>query len=412
MITIEEPFTTNNISKMQQRLVNASKCVLLIILYLFSCKFLIYDPYMTSFFLTIAFIYLISKLIWNKAHQIQSIALIILVICFTSMIFLSTNKTDSIDFYLKRTNFYQMLKYKQKSNFNYQGNNFNIFFTETNPNRTELNLKQMCAIESAALNNPDANVYLYSVNATIDNHLLERYGNIEYIQSTPAKIFEETPLHSWWISNQSVIQNSEYSIHHIADSLRIALLYKYGGYYSDLDTITIRNIKPLIEQNGVGLITEFMLPSIGNGILIFNKEHLLLKEAMSDMILNYDPTKWGFNGPLLFIRSIKKYCLLNDIYENLKLDENRNRTTSKCDVNIFPESYFYPINWENASKLFRENALLDVRTFLNTYSVHFYGKFSDDFNVNFNENSIYEFFASLNCPYTYSLLKNNLNSHF
>ena len=46
---------------------------------------------------------------------------------------------------------------KKNINSNYHKKK-NIFFIESNPNRSEIDLKQLCSIESVARNNPKANV--------------------------------------------------------------------------------------------------------------------------------------------------------------------------------------------------------------------------------------------------------------
>ena len=40
---------------------------------------------------------------------------------------------------------------------------YNIFFLESNQEKQFVNIRAQCAIESAALNNPNANVYVYSL---------------------------------------------------------------------------------------------------------------------------------------------------------------------------------------------------------------------------------------------------------
>ena len=39
----------------------------------------------------------------------------------------------------------------------------------------------------------------------------------------------------------STRERSEHKTTHLSDALRYALVYKQGGFYSDLDTVTIRS---------------------------------------------------------------------------------------------------------------------------------------------------------------------------
>ena len=106
--------------------------------------------------------------------------------------------------------------------------NYNIFFAETNKTRKEFDMKQLCAIESAALNNPSANVYLYSINAS-NIESLSSYSNLNYVKLIPEQIFSNTKLENWWKNNTNKILTATYSIQDISDSIRLSLLWKYGG---------------------------------------------------------------------------------------------------------------------------------------------------------------------------------------
>ena len=59
---------------------------------------------------------------------------------------------------------------------------------------------------------------------------------------------------SWWQSGS--VNCSQYKIAHLSDAVRLALLYKYGGFYSDTDTITLKSFSDLINYNGFGVLDE------------------------------------------------------------------------------------------------------------------------------------------------------------
>ena len=60
--------------------------------------------------------------------------------------------------------------------------------------------------------------------------------------------------------------------------------------------------------------------------------------------------------------------------------------------------------------MFDKNGSIDIKRYINTFSVHFYGKMSEGIRVNMNDNSIYEYFAKKNCQVTYNhVLKNKLS---
>lgn len=102
--------------------------------------------------------------------------------------------------------------------------NFNIFFIESNLNRSVLSLRQTCAIESAARHNPDANVHLYTLRAQINSSLsvplFYKYPNLKVIDFRPEEFFQnDTNLIGFW-KNGSMM-NSIYAPAHLSDFLRL-----------------------------------------------------------------------------------------------------------------------------------------------------------------------------------------------
>lgn len=366
------------------------KCLLIIIIYTVTQKLLIPNPELAYIVSAIVFLFAANRIIWNPEKIIKSSFILFSMVFF---IFFNNFQTK---FSLERVVVPNKLLINNKK--------LNIFFVETDKNRKMFDHKQMCSIESAAFNNPKADVQIISLGAKLDSRLLKKYTNIKLSISNENQIYNNTPLMAWWLKYEKKVLKSRYWIHDISDSMRIALLYKYGGYYSDLDTITIRELTSLVNRNGLGRITEFSKPSLGNGILLFGKNHSFLQQVIEDFHKNYKTDTWGNNGPKLFMHSLKSYCNTDNIYEELSSNSR------KCDVELFPENFFYPINWENVNKLFLKNGLIDVNSFKDTYSVHFYGKFSQYFEVKYNDHSIYEFFANKNCPFVYSFLEQKLIS--
>ena len=146
---------------------------------------------------------------------------------------------------------------------------YNIFFFETNKERQFLNMRAQCAIESAALNNPNANVYVYSLKAKFDQNTTNLTFDLE-----PHKVFENTYFEDWWNNNKSILLNGNHPIEHLSDGLRLALVYKFGGVYSDLDTITIKSFKTFIDQSQSGPCcsnADTLRPfEINNAFFLFN----------------------------------------------------------------------------------------------------------------------------------------------
>lgn len=82
----------------------------------------------------------------------------------------------------------------------------------------------------------------------------------------PSKIFfyyDEFPKGIWWEKTKEIVEPVKVSVPdrigskaikktpHKADILKMYLLHRYGGIYLDIDTITIRNYKNLLNNNFV-----------------------------------------------------------------------------------------------------------------------------------------------------------------
>ncbi len=119
-----------------------------------------------------------------------------------------------------------------------------IFLVETNTESDYLNFNQLCSVESNALHNPQATINLLSLRAKINQTILfEKYPNIKWSLMNLEDIFEDTPLKEWWEKGKLTNIKKYVRYSHLSDALRLALVYKNGGFYSDVDHIALRNFE-------------------------------------------------------------------------------------------------------------------------------------------------------------------------
>jgi hypothetical protein len=298
-------------------------------------------------------------------------------------------------------------------------NKYNVIFIETNQNNSVISPRQLCAIESAAYRNPSANVVLYTLypKESDFSFLLDHYSNLFMKFITADELFENTPLLEWY--NEGSVLDSNFSVVHVSDAGRLALLLKHGGFYSDLDTIMLKSVETLTQYNGIGYLHEFNQDSLCNSHLSFEANHPFLSYLIDVLVKKYDPKCWGCNGPWLFISVMAEFCKLDDIYSALLL-EPLNRTKadnwtaqmifearSECNLTIFPERYFYPFSWESPElpQFFAPNSNVSMDMIADTFSVHFYGSITSKFEVKLGDDSFYEQLAASNCPRVYEHVK-------
>ena len=118
-----------------------------------------------------------------------------------------------------------------------------MFFLETS-GRSWLTPREACALESAArFSGLRVNIILTSSFLDLyDNStcFLYMFSNISFFTIKLRDAFQDTPLDRFY--QREEYRRSEHKTTHLSDALRYALVYKQGGFYSDLDTVTIRSI--------------------------------------------------------------------------------------------------------------------------------------------------------------------------
>ncbi len=88
---------------------------------------------------------------------------------------------------------------------------------------------------------------------------------------TIADVLGNTPLAQWW--KKDLITKSDYGrIAHTSDGMRLALLYEHGGFYADLDTITMKSLQPLLDYN-CGFVFQDFNQSLTNSFIRAQRNH-------------------------------------------------------------------------------------------------------------------------------------------
>lgn len=277
---------------------------------------------------------------------------------------------------------------------------YNVFFIKISyPTRGSFNTKELCAIESAAFNNPNAIVYVYTIDSQVPytyRKMLNEYVNLRFVELKPKEVFANTGFYSWWVQNGTLLLNSRFRAVHLSDLARVALLYKFGGVYSDLDTMNIKSFESLIETSG---LTGGDGRSVNNAVVVFSRDHPILEKVIDQVTSNYSPEEWSSNGPGAIELVLKRNCNSTDIYEDKKLHD-------KCGVTIYPPTFFYPYGFPTYMYPFEKNSKRNMKILTQTYSIHFYN-IVNKYKVYYGDNSIYEFLAAKNCPLIYEKLKSN-----
>lgn len=281
-----------------------------------------------------------------------------------------------------------------------------IFFHETSCSsyrngKIVINSRQACAVESAALTNPNYDVFLLYTspglikfeNTQSDRylHALLSYKNVRILHLDYSKYTNNTPLEDLY--KYGKIESSSFPQSHASDVLRYLTLFKYGGIYLDLDVIVVKSLEDL-EPNYAGVESEW---NVAAGILNFAPYGLgkyYARQCVMDLRHNFDGNDWGTNGPGVITRLMRGLCDTEKAIEMIGKDCNGFKAVAP--------KYFYPVRWQNWSMYFDEVYTETVRELTKeSYVIHVWNQHSQTVRLDKNANVPYANFARKYCPKVY-----------
>lgn len=208
------------------------------------------------------------------------------------------------------------------------------------------------------------------------NPLIQRSYKVLPIVPNLPFLVENTPAESWLKTIKNGTRDpGMYFMMNLSNLIRLAMLYKYGGVYSDTDFVFLKDVTAL--HNSVGaqsMDTATKKWSRLNGaIMIFDKGHPVLLKFLQEFALTYDGNKWGHNGPYLVSRVVARVS-----------------GRPGREVNVMPLEAFYPVDWTRIGRLFTRpgnetekkwaEEILD-RLERESYGLHLWNKRSGTFSV-------------------------------
>lgn len=149
--------------------------------------------------------------------------------------------------------------------------------------------RQACAIESAALLNPNWDVFVLSaapVGLPNNTHriptiirALQTYPNIFMRNINLWTYAANTPLAEWFSTDE--LFTSQYLNSHISDFLRYVSLYKFGGTYLDLDVVVQKTFENLTANYAGAESANFVAAGV------INFQHDGIGHEIADMCVRY-----------------------------------------------------------------------------------------------------------------------------
>ncbi|XP_068129817.1 lactosylceramide 4-alpha-galactosyltransferase [Hyperolius riggenbachi] len=270
-----------------------------------------------------------------------------------------------------------------------------IYFVETSE-RTSPTFQAMCAIESAARAHPKAKINILMKGLTVRSlskhsnfgmSILSCFPNVKFSPLDFKKLFDDTPLSSWYTRVENQREFVDYPT--LSDACRMAILWKEGGIYLDTDFIILKNLENI--TNAMGMQSPYTL---NGAFLTFQSKHKFVELCMRDFTAHYNYWIYGHQGPQLLTRVYKRWCSIH-----------RLRDKKTCQgVNVLSKEAFYPVDWQDWKRYFEPADPKDMKRILkNSYGVHLWNKKSQGQPVQLG--SFLEQLQAKYCPTTNNLMK-------
>uniref|UniRef100_A0A7N0TJL5 Alpha 1,4-glycosyltransferase domain-containing protein n=1 Tax=Kalanchoe fedtschenkoi TaxID=63787 RepID=A0A7N0TJL5_KALFE len=211
--------------------------------------------------------------------------------------------------------------------------------------------RELFAVQSLFSSNPKA--CLVIISSSMDSKqglkLLKPFveKGFRVIPAAPdfVFLFNNTPAESWFDKlRRGLVDPGEIALgQNISNLLRLALLYKFGGVYVDTDVIVLKSFSAL--RNVIGAqamdVEAKNWTRLNNAVMVFDKNHPLVYEFISEFATTFDGSKWGHNGPYLVSRVVSRVG-----------DDAAWRDDARRGFTVFPAQMFYPVDWSRVGSLF------------------------------------------------------------
>jgi hypothetical protein len=183
-----------------------------------------------------------------------------------------------------------------------------------------------------------------------------------------------------------------------ADLIRMMILYKRGGIYLDTDTVTIRDLSDLCEQEGFCGLEHLAVPGrlyksrnpfnwgltgirlfirricqdLPSGYRLFQLATPLYISAVNNSVMGSVPVNTFWEEAIEHIGKMPSAQRLRKFRLGHHLMQQLTQNHSSAEMTVYPPSYFFPLGPEISAWWFKEGAQLQKILRPETKVVHWY----------------------------------------
>jgi alpha 1,4-N-acetylglucosaminyltransferase len=260
--------------------------------------------------------------------------------------------------------------------------------------------ERLCALESVLRWSGDMTVTVHASNASgfakdfySSSFAPLASGRVTVVQTDFHKLFADTPFEHWYASG--AYTNSTWVATNLGNAARLAVVYKQGGIYIDLDYIVQRSLSAL----PLNCVSEQAPRQLNNAFLKFDvQQHPFLWSCMADFVHRFNGHAWGCQGPKLVTRIWDAHC-----HKRQKLKQ-----ADWCDSTvILNASYLNPIHYRYALYVSKTPERKISAQFVNitaareAVAVHYWNSRLTDASMQIRQKSFLASLLANGCPVAY-----------
>ena len=202
---------------------------------------------------------------------------------------------------------------------------------------------------------------------------------------------KDTPL--WALQTKGLMNLSEYPLAHRSDAIRVALIWKHGGLYMDLDVVVLRPLHCL--KNTVGLV-DYIPSWVENGVMTFEAGHKFVWFLMKYMVFAFKPDVYISLGPATLTDAIKYFCSTDEL-----TSKRRYECRSNAWLHLQHPSAFYAIGNDRQDAFYHPQADgEDTARLRNSFLSHIYDAGHGRTVV---KDCLYDLLAREHCPTVHAM---------
>jgi len=251
-----------------------------------------------------------------------------------------------------------------------------------------LTSREACALESAARNS-GKHVVMLRMGPRLDLrdnttcHVFNDFSQSASILHVDPKAFAAgTQLEDFF--DGLALRDSSYRIVHTADALRLLVVARYGGFYSDTDVVFLRNVATLrnviasdqeVEERRNSDGKLIVGDTVTNALFHFSRQAPILEMALDKFTANYQGQAWAAAGPDLLQKCLLELCGFppDTGHKDVLMTRERFSRENCGGIQVLEPCSFYPAAWMQQSKLTQGRTKKEwEKMFERTYAVHFF----------------------------------------